>query len=256
MVEPRFQITPALLELCSLITYQVGLHDGTRHSTSKSKFLNQCYFQSVYHTLAMDGNSLSLKKIKSIAKREWVAESPSETQEVHNALRSYEHLEQWQATKVSSFLKAHALMFNHLSSSAGEWRVGKVRAPELQRSSGVRIKPEKIPKLMKQLFKFLRSSSSDVHPLIQSGIFLFEMEMLQPFAIGNGRLGRLWQHVILSEFHPCFQRVPLERGICAEQEHYRSILKDSEKKRDATAFIEFSLQALLADLQKSIQPHL
>ena len=55
---------------------------------------------------------------------------------------------------------------------------------------------------MSDLFEWLKKS--DVHPLIKSCVFHYEFEFIHPFQDGNGRIGRLWQTVILKDWKEIF----------------------------------------------------
>jgi Fic family protein len=71
---------------------------------------------------------------------------------------------------------------------------------------------------------------------------------------GNGRLGRLWQTLILRQYSPVFEFLPVESLIKARQFDYYRILGESDNKGDSTGFIEFMLQIInesLEDLLKS-----
>ena len=55
---------------------------------------------------------------------------------------------------------------------------------------------------MTDLFKWTKSTKE--HPLIKSAVMHFEIEFIHPFADGNGRMGRLWQTLVLSTWQPVF----------------------------------------------------
>lgn len=93
--------------------------------------------------------------------------------------------------------------------------------------------------LMKNLFEYLQKS--DEIELIKSCVFHYEMEFIHPFLDGNGRMGRLWQTLILMEKYPIFEFLPFETLINKDQEKYYKALAESDKSGDSTKFIEYML---------------
>jgi Fic family protein len=67
---------------------------------------------------------------------------------------------------------------------------------------------------------------------------------------GNGRMGRLWQTVILRQYSPAFEFLPIESLIKARQAEYYRILGESDNKGDSTGFIEFMLQIINESLEE------
>ena len=100
-----------------------------------------------------------------------------------------------------------------------------------------------INRLMVDLLDWL--NDSEVHPLIQSSVFHYEFEFIHPFADGNGRMGRLWQTLILSRWNPIFANIPVESLIYQNQKAYYEALQASTDRTDSAPFIEFILQMIL-----------
>ena len=93
--------------------------------------------------------------------------------------------------------------------------------------------------LMKDLFEYLKKS--DEIELVKSCVFHYEMEFIHPFLDGNGRMGRLWQTLILMEKYPIFEFLPFETLISNDQEKYYKALAESDKSGKSTKFIEYML---------------
>jgi hypothetical protein len=97
----------------------------------------------------------------------------------------------------------------------------------------------RVPVLMADLFDWL--VRTDAHPLIVSSVFHYEFEFIHPFADGNGRLGRMWQSLILSKWNPLFGDFP----VFEHQSAYYLALEESTRQADSAPFITFMLGMIL-----------
>jgi Fic family protein len=95
---------------------------------------------------------------------------------------------------------------------------------------------------MKELFKYLKDSEDLT--LIKSCVFHYEMEFIHPFLDGNGRMGRLWQTLILMSEYPVFEFLPFETLISNTQDEYYKSLALSDKLGKSTIFIEYMLDVI------------
>ncbi|WP_300971509.1 Fic family protein [Thiocapsa sp.] len=55
---------------------------------------------------------------------------------------------------------------------------------------------------------------------VRNALLAYELEFIHPFDDGNGRMGRLWQTLILSRWNPLLADVPVESIIHAHQQDY------------------------------------
>jgi len=134
---------------------------------------------------------------------------------------------------------------------------GLIEKPGVYRTQGVGIVKgskvehlappfKNVPFLMKDLFKYLKTNEIE---LIKSCVFHYEMEFIHPFLDGNGRMGRLWQTLILIEKYPVFEYIPFETLISKDQKQYYNVLSSCDKVRNSTKFIEY----MLAIIEKSLE---
>ena len=168
---------------------------------------------------------------------------PKEVQEVRNAIKAYEAFQQWQPSQEVDLLQAHQILMTGLIDEVGQYRHGGVGVMSGDRVVHMAPPANQINRLMFDLLDWL--NDSDVHPLIQSSVFHYEFEFIHPFADGNGRMGRLWQTLILSRWNPIFANIPVESLIYQNQKAYYEALQASTDRTDSAPFIEFILQMIL-----------
>lgn len=174
---------------------------------------------------------------------------PREIQEVRNAFAAYEAMPGWQSSTRADLLRAHELLMQGLIDDAGRFRqagVGIYRGEQLVHMAPP---PSRVGQLIDDLLAWLECS--DWHPLIISCVFHYEFEFIHPFADGNGRMGRLWQTLILSQWRPVLAYLPVEEVIRAQQDDYYAALSAADQRAEATPFVEFMLQALSLALEEA-----
>jgi hypothetical protein len=96
---------------------------------------------------------------------------------------------------------------------------------------------------MNNLFRWL--IETDAHPLVKNSVFHYEFEFIHPFADGNGRIGRLWQSLILARWNPLFADIPVESLIFEHQAEYYQAINKSKRQTDSSPFIAFMLRMIL-----------
>jgi Fic family protein len=205
--------------------------------------------RTIQGSLAIEGNTLSTEQITAILDGKTVIAPPAEIQEVRNALKAYEALSDWQPASEKDLLQAHRLLMAGLLDHPGAWRTGSVGI--MKGSEVIHLAPPaaNVSFLMRQLLDWLKAT--DLHPLVASSIFHYEFEFIHPFADGNGRLGRLWQTLILSRWREVFADVPVESLVHAHQAQYYQAINESTAHADSCPFVEFMLTMILAALQES-----
>lgn len=244
-MKPPFSITNKMLNLVVSITQSV-----TRLELEKERNLHlrkENRIRSIHSSLAIEKNSLSLEQVTDIINGKHVLGAPKEIHEVQNAYEAYERVFRMNPYAVDDFLNAHALMMKGLVKEYGRFRSGDVGVYD---SNGnvihIGARPQFVQGLIADLFEWAKND--DIPDLIKSCVVHFELEMIHPFSDGNGRMGRLWQNLILSKWQDVFEWIPIETMVYEHQQTYYDMLEIGDKENDSTKFIEFMLEIILETL--------
>lgn len=241
-VNPPYEITASILKLITSISEKIGEVNAHLLNRPSPKLRKQNRIKTIHSSLKIEGNTLTEEQITALLENKRVIGPKKDVVEVLNALRIYENLEDYSPFNQKSFLKAHLNLMEGLIEGPGKYRtqgVGIVKGSKVEH-----LAPpfENVPYLMNDLFKYLKES--DEIELIKSCVFHYEMEFIHPFLDGNGRMGRLWQTLILMEKYPLFEFLPFETLISNDQEKYYKALTESDKLGNSTKFIEYMLNVI------------
>ncbi|WP_295405198.1 Fic family protein [uncultured Thiocystis sp.] len=248
---PPYTITQEILNRAAWISEAIGrltlLTDPVR--ALRLRRVNRV--RTIHSSLAIEGNTLSEAQITAILEGKRVIAPPREIQEVRNALTAYEHFDAWHPEREADLLEAHRILMSGLIDEAGTYRRSGVGVMAGAQVIHMAPPAHRVPNLVADLFAWL--AGSDAHPLIASSVFHYEFEFIHPFADGNGRLGRLWQSLILAHWNPLFADLPVESLVFDHQGAYYQALQASTDQTDCAPFIAFMLQ-MLAEALATISP--
>ena len=239
---PPFTITPAILRLVEEIVESLG-HWSVSAGELSPRLRRSNRIRTIQASLAIENNTLSVEQVTAVLAGKRVLGLPREIQEVRNAFAAYEQLNRWQPSSVDDLLAAHGDLMTGLLDGAGQFRTGKVGIYRGETLVHMAPPAKRMPSLMRDLLDWL--ARGEVPPLVASCVFHYEFEFIHPFADGNGRMGRLWQTLILSRWKPLLAYLPVETVIREQQVAYYQALAESDGAAEATPFVAFMLQALL-----------
>ena len=205
--------------------------------------------RTIHSSLAIEGNSLTLGEVTAVIEGKVVAGKQTEIKEVKNAYEAYDKIMTFDPYDVKDFLKAHKLMTQGLVDEAGKFRSGDVGVFDKDVAVHIGARPQFVPDLIKDLFDWAKASG--LHPVLKSAILHYEIETIHPFADGNGRMGRLWQTLLLAKWNAIFAWIPMESVMNQNRPEYYDALYYGQHSGDSSRFIEFTLSALLEVLQKT-----
>ena len=251
MYTPPFEITSKIIELISNISEKIGEINYLQNNPYNIKLRKENRIKTIHSSLAIENNSLSLEQITAIIDGKRVLGNPNEIQEVQNSIQAYDLLLSLNPYKEKDLLKAHKLMMQDLVDRNGKYRTDGVGIFDGEKVVHLAPPADRVPELMGNLFEWLKTC--DVHPLIKSCVFHYEFEFIHPFQDGNGRMGHLWQTVILKEWKEIFAWFPVETLIKENQKEYYRVLGASDSEANSTKFIEFMLSLILNTIKEIIE---
>lgn len=245
-MQPAFTVTPKMLQQVVDITKIV-----TRLEIERERHLHlrkDSKIQTIYSSLAIENNSLSLDAMTDVIQGKTVLGRPKDIREVQNAYDIYEIVYDFNPYLVDDFLRAHAILMQDLVKEAGQFRHGDVGIYDSQGTVvHVGARPQFVESLVSDLFKWAKET--ELPSLIIACVVHFELEIIHPFSDGNGRMGRLWQSLILSKWQSVFEWIPIETLVYEHQEEYYRVLSKSNHDNDAVSFIEFMLDVILKTVE-------
>ncbi len=210
--DPPYTITPAILNRVATISEALGRLTVLADPAGALRLRRANRIRTVHGSLAIEGNTLSEAQVSAVLEGKRVIAPPRQVLEVKNALAAYDRFGSWNPHAERDLLEAHRV-------------------------------------LMADLFAWL--AATEAHPLVASSVLHYELEFVHPFADGNGRMGRLWQSLILARWHPLFADIPVESLVYEHQPEYYLALEESNRKADAAAFLDFMLR-MIEDAVKAV----
>ena len=245
---PPFHITENIANLTAEIAEKVGLISATFGDVIHPRLRKENRIKTIQSSLAIENNTLTIEQVTAIMEGKRVLGSPKEIQEVKNAFETYEHLLTFNPFSDTDLLQAHQILMKELVKDNGKFRSKGVGISDGNKIIHIAPPSERVPFLVNDLLNW--TENSQLHTLIKSCVFHYEFEFIHPFSDGNGRMGRLWQTLILAHWKPLFAWLPVETIVKENQKEYYQALQSSDKSGDSSFFIEFMLSNILRAVEE------
>ena len=251
MYKPSFTISNPVLSRAISIAEKLGKIE-TYHSLRRMPILRRNNrIRSIHSSLAIEANSLSLDEVRDVISGKIVIGPQKEIQEVKNAYQAYELIKEFNPYRIDDLLKAHAILTNLTIEDNGKYRNHAEGVFDGNKVIFVAPPADMVPQLMNDLFYWL-NADKDVPMLIKSCVFHYEMVFIHPFSDGNGRTVRLWQNVLLTQWNPIFEYIPIESMIQKHQNEYYDSIAVCHKNGNSNVFIEFMLKMIDETLEEAL----
>ncbi|MCM1134411.1 MAG: Fic family protein [Clostridium sp.] len=238
---PPFEITNEILTYVSSISEKIGRITATSNLASRPHLRKNNKIKSVYSSLKIEANSLSLGQVRDVIGGKTVLGRQKEIQEVKNAYAAYEQLSAINPYDMNQLREFHGIMTKYLIEDSGSFRHGEEGVFNGEQCIFMAPPARFVPRQMKELFDWMNAEKETVHPLIMSSVFHYEFVFIHPFSDGNGRMARLWHTAILAKWKPIFEYIPIESQIEKFQDDYYEVIAKCHVEGKSTDFIKFML---------------
>jgi Fic family protein len=241
-MKPPYEITNKILSLTSSISEKIGEVKSAHLLRPPTELRKRNRIKTIQSSLEIEGNTLTVEQITDLIDNIRVLAPHKDILEVKNAIEVYSKINEFDTYKLKSLCKAHGLLMKGLIDDAGQLRKSSVGILKGEDIAHIAPPGEMVFPLMNDLFEYLRNGEDIL--LVKSCVFHYELEFIHPFLDGNGRMGRLWQTMILKEYSSIFEYLPVETLIKERQQDYYNILGKSDNQGNSTSFIEFMLEII------------
>lgn len=245
-MKPPYQLTDKILKSIVSISEKLGEIKALHLYKPPTELRKKNRIKTIQSSLEIEGNTLGEDQITALLENKRVLAPQKDIIEVQNAIQVYERLYEFDPYRLTDLEKAHGILMNGLIERAGKLRTENVGIVKGSIVEHIAPNGSMIKGLMKDLFNYLKTDEDIV--LVKSCVFHYEFEFIHPFSDGNGRMGRLWQTLILMQEYPIFEYLPVESLIKSNQETYYGALSQSDKNGSSTPFIEYMLTIILQAL--------
>jgi len=206
--------------------------------------------KSSLYSARIEGNPLRPEDVSAAT----VASPHSQAkQEVANIARAFSYLDTFgnQPITIEFVKELHRIVLDTLSGSAGYLRQEE---SAIFNQAGVAVyltpAPQKVRTLLNEFLMYCNADGG--HAAVRAAVAHIWFEKIHPFEDGNGRVGRLLSQAILGrQGYDLGGVVPLEEYLDTyRQAYYDTLARDTT---DVTAFVEFFLDALVAQAKKTLE---
>ena len=248
MNRPPFEISDKIINNIAEITNRLGRLDAITNKKMTLYLRKASMVKTINSSCAIEANTLTEKQVEGIINGKRIIAPPKEIIEIQNAYDAYMRIDEFDPYDIGSFLKAHGILMRQLLKNAGEFRTAGVNVYENGDIVHVGARHEFVYSMMYDLFEWGRAS--EMNPVVKACVIHYEIETIHPFSDGNGRIGRLWQSVILCGYNELFKLMPIETLVYENQERYYDSIKASRKEKSSTKFIEFMTEMILGTMDE------
>ncbi|GBN37702.1 Adenosine monophosphate-protein transferase Fic [Araneus ventricosus] len=180
---------------------RIDLVTLSHNQSAMKRVRKEVYFLHIHHTLALEGNTMSLSETRAVVETKTAI--PGKSIMEHNEILGLESALRYmnktlvnisERLTVFDILEIHKRVLGHVDPlSAGTFRRSQVFVGEY-----VPPPASEVEYLMEQFVEWLQSDNMQLlHPVKRAAVVHYRLAHIHPFVDGNGRTARLLMNLIL-----------------------------------------------------------
>ncbi|OCU01660.1 protein adenylyltransferase FICD [Xenopus laevis] len=167
------------------------------------RVMEESYYHHIYHTVAIEGNTLSLSEIRHIIETRYAVPGKS-LEEQNEVIGMHAAMKYVNATLVSrigsmtidNLLEIHRRVLGYVDPV----EAGRFRRNQVFVGHHIPPHPRDVEKLMQEFVQWLNSEEAmSLHPVEFAALAHYKLVYIHPFVDGNGRTSRLLMNLILMQ---------------------------------------------------------
>ncbi|XP_056149808.1 protein adenylyltransferase FICD [Lampris incognitus] len=201
------------------------------------RVMEETYYHHIYHTVAIEGNTLTLSEIRHIIETRYAVpgkslQEQSEAIGVDAAMKYINTtlLSRAGAITVTDILEIHRRVLGYADPVEG----GRLRTSQVFVGQHIPPHPQDLEQHMQELVQWLNSEEAlQLHPVEYAALAHYKLVYVHPFVDGNGRTSRLLMNLVLMQAR--YPPITIRKEQRAE---YYAVL-DTANEGDVRPFIRF-----------------
>ncbi|XP_029960593.1 protein adenylyltransferase FICD [Salarias fasciatus] len=208
-----------------------------KSNSALRRVMEETYYHHIYHTVAIEGSTLTLSEIRHIIETRYAVPGKS-LQEQNEAIgvdaaMKYINttlLSRSGAITVGDILEIHRRVLGYVDPVEG----GRLRTNQVFVGHHIPPHPQDLQKHMQELVQWLNSDEAlQLHPVEYAALAHYKLVYVHPFVDGNGRTSRLLMNLVLMQAR--YPPITIRKEQRAE--YYAAL--DTANEGDVRPFIRF-----------------
>ncbi|KAJ8798886.1 hypothetical protein J1605_000043 [Eschrichtius robustus] len=167
------------------------------------RVMEETYYHHIYHTVAIEGNTLTLSEIRHILETRYAVpgkslEEQNEVIGMHAAMKYVNTtlLSRIGSVSIGDVLEIHRRVLGYVDPV----EAGRFRTTQVLVGHHVPPHPQEVEKQMQEFTQWLNSEDAmNLHPVEFAALAHYKLVYIHPFIDGNGRTSRLLMNLILMQ---------------------------------------------------------